>query len=809
MFKINSTAITKTFVWVIACCSSLLISHNSHAQSQLKGLVQSSSGIPVAYASITLHNKEGQSLKELMADSLGKFSITDVAEGIYNVHASSTGYVNSAAEVYVKKSTKPTPVVIIVLQQSETMAGVVVKGKKRMIEQSIDKMTLNIENTILSEGNTALELLERAPGVKVDDEGKISLRGRPGVTVMLNGKLTYLSASDLANLLKATNASSISKIEIITNPSAKYDAAGNAGIINIIMKKSLQRGLNGTINSHAGAGRNARYGAGFNLNYRTERVNIYGNYNYAYRGETEYLDFIRRFTEDGNQARVSTQRTETDEPLHTMNFRAGIDFTPDSVNSFGFLINGNDGRYRHNSQTTNRLTAAPDELLSNAITQNRDRQHWTSLTYNLNYVRKFAKKGREFSFDADFVPNRFSSNLTLNTYTEPNSSLPDGKLDQRKGNIPSKTNVYVFKADYGDVISERVKWEAGAKSSFTNADNNLTYYNWLNDQWAFDDMTSNHFRYKEQIHAGYINWSFEWDKFNLQAGLRGEYTQTIGNQLTTGDIFTRNYLQLFPNLAISRQLTDQQTIQASYSRRIERPNYGSLNPFRMFRDPSLYYEGNPYLKPELTQNINLNHILKGKYTTTLSYSRTTDVITWISGQNDATNTTFETPQNLPSLVNYGASFTAQLNYTGWWSATNFINVFRNEYDLGDSKNEQLSFSVNTQNSFTLGKGFSAELNAYYNSKAVYGIMTERAYYAVAAALQKTILKDKGSLKLAVNDIFQTQNYRHETRYQNINMNSKIWLDSRRAILSFTYRFGKQLSSRVRTTGSEDIQNRIR
>lgn len=800
---------TKAILWLLACFTSILITQNANAQSQVKGLVQSSSGRPVAYASIALHQYNGQSFKELIADSTGSFTIANVPDGLYKIHASGAGYTNSAAELQVKKRTTPIPVVLIILQQSETLEGVVVKGKRRTIEQSIDKMTLNIENTILSEGNTALELLERAPGIKVDDEGKISLRGRPGVTIMMNGKLTYLSASELANLLKATNASSISKIEIITNPSAKYDAAGNAGIINIVMKKNLQRGLNGTINTHAGAGRNARYGAGFNLNYRTDKMNIYGNYNYAYRGETEYLDFIRRFYEEGNQARVSTQRTETDEPLHTMNFRAGIDFTPDSLNSFGFLINGNDGRYRHNSQTTNRLTSTPDVLLSNTITQNRDRQHWTSLTYNLNYVRKFAKKGRELSFDADFVPNRFSSNLTLDTYTEPNASLPDGKMDQRKGNIPSKTDVYVFKADYGDVINDKIKWEAGAKSSFTHADNNLKYYNRLNDKWAFDETTSNHFRYKEQIHAGYINGSFEWGKLNLQAGLRGEYTQTIGNQLTTGDVFTRNYFQLFPNLAISSQLTDQQTLQASYSRRIERPNYGSLNPFRMFRDPSLYYEGNPYLKPELTQNINLNHILKDKYTTTLSYSRTTDVITWVSGQNDATNTTFETPQNLPSLVNYGASFTAQLNYTGWWSATNFVNVFRNEYDLGDSKNEQLSFSVNTQNSFTLGKGFSAELNAYYNSKAVYGIMTERAYYAVAAALQKTILKDKGSLKLAVNDIFQTQNYRLETRYQNINMNSKVWLDSRRAILSFTYRFGKQFSNRERKTGSEDIQSRIR
>lgn len=780
----------------------------AHGQGSVKGVVQSSSGDPVAYASVILQKAPAAPVKEAVADSTGSFLITEVPEGLYKVQASAAGYDSSSSEVQVKKNAGSVPL-IIVLRQHETLGSVVVKGRRRTIEQSIDKMTLNIENTLLAEGNTALELLERAPGVKVDEEGKISLRGKPGVTIMLNGKLTYLSAGELANLLKATNAASVSKIEIITNPSARYDAAGNAGIINIVMKKHLQRGFNGTVNAHAGAGRNARYGAGFNLNYRSEMFNIYGNYSYAYRGETEFLDFTRQFYEPGIPGRMSLQRTETDEPLHTMNFRAGVDFTPDSLNSIGLLINGNDGRYYHNSETLNRLTQAPDVLLTEAHTQNRDKQHWSSLTYNLNYLRKFSKKGRELSVDLDFVPNRFSSDLTLDTYTQPNTELPQGKQEQRRGNNPSRTDVYVLKSDYSDVFNEKMKWEAGVKSSVTDADNDLQYHNRVNDQWVFDPATSNHFRYKEQIHAGYLNTSIDLGKTGLHAGLRGEYTKTTGHQVTTGDLFTRDYFQLFPNMALSRKWSDAHQLQAAYSRRIERPNYGSLNPFRLFRDPSLYYEGNPYLKPELTQHLTVNYILKNRYTTSVSYSRTTDVITWVSGQNDATHTTFEKPQNLPSLVNYGISITAQLHYTSWWSATHFANLFHNTYDLGDAKNAQTSFSINTQNSFTPGKGFGAELNAYYNSASVYGILTEKAYYAVSAAVQKTIMKERGSLKLAVNDIFQTQNYRHQTRYRNINMNSTVWLDSRRAILSFTYRFGGQFSTRERKTGSEDIQNRIR
>lgn len=778
-------------------------------KAQVQGTVQTASGDPVPYASVAVHQESGAGVKELVADSAGIFILPAVADGAYQLIASGTGYHSKTGPLFriTGNTLSSGPLIVVLEENRQQLRTVLIRSKRRTIEQSIDKMTLNVENSMLSEGNTALELLERAPGVKVDEAGKISLRGKPGVTVMLNGKRTYLSASELATLLKATTAASVSKIEIMANPTAKYDAAGNAGIINIVMKKNTQQGLNGSVTANGGAGRKARYGAGFNLNYRTEKFNIYSNYNYGFRGETEYLDFVRHFYEEDRLARTSVQRTETDEPLHTQNFSMGVDFTPDSLSSMGILVTGNTGHYRHNSQTSNQLTGS--DLLTRTITDNKDRQYWSSFTYNLNYKRRFAKKERELTLDLDFVPNRFRSDLTLDTYTQPNSGLPEGRLEQRKGRIPSKTDVYVAKADYTDAINEKIKWELGVKSSFIEANNNLKYYNRQDEAWQYDAAASNHFKYKEQIHAGYLNGIFDLGRTSLQAGIRGELTKTTGNQLITGQVFNRNYFQIFPTLAIGRKISDAHQLQLTYGRRIERPNYDLLNPFRLFRDPSLYYEGNPYLKPELTQNITLNHVLKNRYTTSLYYSRTTDVITWMTGQSDATNTTYEQPQNLQALINYGVSITAQLNYTSWWSATNFANIFRNEYHLPDSKNSRISFSANAQNTFTLGKGYSAEFTGTYYSRAVYGILTEKGYYILSAAFQKTVLKEKGRLKLQVNDLFQSQNFRNETRYQNIDMNSKIGLDSRRAILSFTYRFGMQQSGIRRKTGSEDIQSRIR
>ncbi len=798
------------FLWSKPVCA--------QTDSAISGIVVMENGSPVEFASVALQDADGKGIKGTLTDSLGRFSFPALQHGRYRVKISNMGYITHHTDV-IQISIQHRVIGLgrlKLIEDAQTLNAVNISVQKKVIEQSIDKMTINVENSILSEGNTALELLQRVPGVKVDDEGKISLKGRAGVNVMINGKLTYLSPAELSVLLKGTNSASVSKIELMANPSAKYDAAGNAGIINIVMKKNQMKGLNGSLAVNGGLGRKARYGSGFNLNYKNAGFNLYGSYNYAYRGETEYLDFSRRFYNNGHVAgnydRISNQHTETNEPLNTNNFRVGMDVDLDPQNAIGFLVNGNIGKYLHDSKTSNILQSQQGIIQSDMATTNYDQQHWSNLTYNLNYLHKFKKEARTFSADVDFASNSFTSRLNLDTYTAPDVSAP-AQTSNRKGYVPAKTDVYVGKVDYTDQLGKAIKIESGLKSSFITSDNNLVYQNLTDGAWVYDPAGSNYFKYKEQIHAAYLNLNREFKSFTLQLGLRGEYTHTLGNQVTTGSLIKRNYFQLFPNLALNKTAGENNQFQLAYSRRVQRPDYGDLNPFRVFRDPLLYYEGNPYLTPELTQNIVLSHTFKSKYTTALNYSRTTDVITWVSGQIDNLNTTYERPQNLKSLVNYGVSFTGQTNYFSWWTATNFANIYNNIYrggeDSGAFKNSQVSFTINTQNSFKLGGGYSAELNAYYHSKSVYGISTEKSYHSVSAAFQKNLLKDKVSLKLLVNDIFQSSQYKQITRYQNIDMYSHVNVDGRRVMLSFSYRFGNSFSTKERKRGNDDIQNRVK
>lgn len=792
----------------------------SQQHAKITGQVTSTDGKSLPFASIALQKEDGQMIKGTLSDTLGLFTFHAVPHGKYQVKVSIMGFNTHQSKSFLVHARQNVIDLgsLSLSEDARLLNSVTIKAEKRLIEQSIDRTVMNVENSILSEGSTALELLERAPGVGVSQDGEISLKGRTGVLVMLNGKNTYLSPKELSTLLKATNSNSISKIEIMSNPSAKYDAAGNAGIINIQMKKNMATGFNGSLAINGGAGRKARYGTGINLNYRGEKLNVFGSYDYGFRGETEYLDFIRRFYVNGTPAgqpdRTSRQDTKTDEPLHTNNFRVGVDYEFNKNNSIGFLVNGNIGKYIHDSKTNNVLSDHTEALLSKMATKNYDRQHWENLTYNLNYLHKFDKEGRTFSADADFASNSFTSRLNLTTKTLAAASGQPSTDISRKGYVPAVTDVYVAKIDYTDPLSKILKMETGLKSSFTSSDNNLRYDLLNNGTWEYDSNGSNHFKYNEQIHAGYLNFNVDFKNFSIQAGLRAEYTQTKGHQITTDSLIKRNYFQLFPSLFINKPLGENHQLQAAFSRRIERPDYGDLNPFRVFRDPLLFYQGNPFLKPEMINSIQLSHSFKSRYTTAINYSRTTDVMTWISGQIDALNTTFEMPKNLSSLVNYGISFTASTTVSEWWTGTHFANVFRNVYsgtgDGGAIDSKATSFSFNSQNTFKAGKGYSMELNGLYNGPSVYGISKYKGNYMVSAGVQKNILANKGTLKLMVNDIFQSRQLREATRYGNIDMNTHIRLDSRRGILSFSYRFGNQsISKKERKTGSEDIMNRVK
>ncbi len=786
--------------------------------SKVSGKLASQSGELLSFATVGLSRAaDSVFVKSVLCDEEGVFVFENIPFGVYYFQTSYFGLKDHLSEPFEVSADDPLADLGLILMEEDarTLDVITVSGRTPVIEMVGDKLVVNVAKSVLAEGNTALELLEKSPGIQVDENGRVSLKGRGGVSVMINGKLTYLSDDELSDLLRGINSASVEKIEIISNPSSRYDAEGMGGIVNIVLKNDNKRGVNGSINSYVARSRASRYGGGFNINYRAGKLNVFGSYNHGYRGEIEYVSHTRRFRKDPaatDPDRISYLNTTTDEPLYTNNARGGADYYLNDRNMIGFMAKANFGAYYNFNTTRNSLRDAAGEELMNTRTDNNNRMVWNSFLFNLNYLRELNGAGGELSADIDFSNNLNRSRQRMETRYLKNGSLLSDDLSARQGNVPSLTRVYVGKIDYKRPMKKLGELEAGIKSSYVTVDNNLKYDTLADGDWTYDASWSNHFKYDETIHAAYLSYNKQFGKVSVTAGLRGEHTETTGRQVTMDSSVSLSYFQLFPSFFITRELNDVHSIQVSYSRRVGRPDYDDLNPFRFFRDPYMYYEGNPFLRPELTHSLELAHSFNNKIITTLNYSYTSDVMNWMMGQVDSLNLTYQRPQNLLSHINYGIGIVGVLDVTDWWTHNSYINVYQNQYK-GDHKGGALNNRIvtthyNTQNTFRFGHGLSGELSGFYNSPTVYGVFVNRSYWVLSAGIQKQVMNKKGAVKLGVNDIFQGRRRVNRARYENLDIHGDIRFDSRVITLSFSYRFGGDVKERERKSAIEDIQDRV-
>lgn len=807
-------------IYIVALLCILSIATN--AQKKISGKILDEKAQHIPFASVTvLRSADSVKTNAVMTDTAGNFILSDMKNGKYLIKISYIGYQDYYSPVIELTEAKKHHQLgqIRLNTDSRTLNTVSISGQRPLIEQTLDRTVMNVEKSVLAEGNTALELLNKAPGLTVNEGGEVSLKGRPGTTIMINGRPTYLSGDQLLNLLRGTNSSSISRIEIMANPTAQFDASGSGGIVNIIMKKSLLTGFNGNISGNIGRGRDLRHSEGISLNYNTNAINLYGSYN-AHNQDLKSSSIAERKFYNGNIAEnPSLQQTIKQEnnekaKLRAHDFRAGADFNLDEKNTLGVLINGAIGKYPTTQPNSSRLIDPTGATRWTALTETEGKEHWVDLLYNANYVHKFNKEGHELKADVDYVYHFSRMNQLLDTRYDRPSGVP-GQASSRRGNIPSNNDIYAAKIDYILPLGKNSKLETGWKGSYVRTENNLQYDTLRNEQYVTDASTSNHFIYKEQIQAAYINLNTSWDKYKLQAGLRAEYTNTKGEQITTSTIFKRDYLGLFPSIFLSRDLGEDERhqLKTGYTRRIKRPGYWDLNPFRVYDDPFAFYEGNPYLKPAIANAVELGYAFQSRYFATLSYSHTGDVITDQVGQLDGGNTTFERPENIGSFDNVGLSFTASTQIFKWWTGSQFLNLYHNRYKINGLSAVQINkgntLSFNSQNTFAIGKGWKAELSAFYISGEVSGITKTESYSTISSGIQKEVLKGKGNLKFMLNDIFEGYRIRKTMTYDNISFNSSRISDSRYGLLSFSYRFGAKSSpSNERSTSSEELKGRM-
>ncbi|MFN8289515.1 MAG: outer membrane beta-barrel family protein [Chitinophagaceae bacterium] len=682
---------------------------------------------------------------------------------------------------------------------------------------------MNVEASPTSAGATALEVLEKSPGVMVSNDGTISLRGKAGVIVMMDGKPTYLSPSDLSNLLKNMPASALDQIEIMTNPSARYDASGNSGIINIKTKKGRAGGFNGSvmtgITTSFFEANNTLYVIpktqnSINFNYRKNKINFFGNYNpNIFRGRSQLEISRTKLDQDKKITGYNDVLTNFKFGNNNHTLKLGLDYFINKNNTIGFVATG---FVFSGHPTPVTVTTTNDEnhnLLSKMVSETNNRIKFRNLSTNINYRHQFDSSGRELTADFDFIAYDNTSRMTLTTDFYDSNNQPFGNQLVLKGYLPARINIYSFKSDYTHPFKSGGRLEAGVKSSFVSNDNLVNYVRWDGVKWI-DDNRSNHFIYDENINAAYVNVNKQIKKWSLQGGLRLENTIAKGYQVTNDSSFKRNFTNLFPSAFISYDADKSNKFTISYSRRITRPNYQDLNPFIYFLDSLSYRKGNPFLLPQFTHNIELSHSFKSRLITTLNYNSTNDVISQLVKPDG--DLLYLTSDNVARFRNIGISVTAPVPVTKWWNSNIFVNVYNNHYE-GIYENKPLdlsytSFMINMTQTFTIKQGFTAEISGFYRAKGVDQLTINDPMYLLSFGAQKQVLKGKGTLRLNLRDPFWIQRYSGKTQYDIVDSRVRNKWDNRQVTATFTYRFGKTSQQnqppRRRSSASQDEQNRV-
>lgn len=602
-------------------------------------------------------------------------------------------------------------------------------------------------------------------------------------------------------------------MEIINNPPSRYDAAGNTGIINIKTKRNFKPGFNGTLNGGFTYNGKAGGSGGINLNVRNKKANLYASYTPGvYPGENQ-IDLVRKMQSNGKLL-LFDQSTKGDFKFKANSFKAGVDYDINKKNTIGFMVSGYDNsRFRGVKGNTYFYSdkTAPDSSL---YSENSNDDTYRNMSYNLNYKSVLDTSGRELNVDVYYAKFNNGGDAYNDTYYF-NALREEIKTPQHLySDSPSDITIKSAKADYVHPFNKIFRLEAGAKVSAVETDNNLKYYIIQNSSETFDPSRSNHFVYKEDIAAGYLSLSYDKNSTSIKGGLRVEHTSSNGNSITMNKVVDRSYVDFFPTFFVQQKINENNTIGLSYNRRIDRPRYRDLNPFRFYLDEYTFMEGNPFLDPQYTNNISVNHSWKNMIFTEFTYTNTQDVMVQIVEQNDETKVGKQTMKNLESLNSFSLTNSINVSSTQWWRSNNNITAYYNSYKKADSNldqtNSKLSVNISSSNSFILPKKYTLELMAFYQSPLAYGMFQIEDMYSINLGIQKSFMDGKARVKVSFDDIFNTMRNKASANYDNIHVWSHTKWSSQRIGINFSYRFGKtnMKPSRQRRSGLEDESNRV-
>ncbi|MFD2999503.1 TonB-dependent receptor domain-containing protein [Pontibacter toksunensis] len=773
----------------------------AQADGILSGIVVDDKTQPVGFVNVAVVDAStAKVVTGAIADMDGRFQIKTPATGVYQLKLNGLGYVETQTEPF--KVTGPGFSKdfgkLQVKGDVKTLSEVQVQTMRPTVTTHPDKMVVSVEGTALASGSTAYEVLAKPPGVWIDQDGNLQLNGKAGVQVMLNGKRSFLSGKELQNLLQGMSAENIKDLELITNPSAKFDAEGASGIININLKKPQQAGMNGSVYGGYQYNNLNSYTAGGELSHKSGKWNSFGSVDLARRMRYRDAKMDRVFlTEDGRKSAYDQTGYEEGERLQP-SLRIGTDYDLNSQHSIGAMVNLNVNRSDNFFRTESYLLNdnAADDLYIHAL--NSTEGAYGNGTVNLHYLGKLDTLGTTLSADLDYVHITSRDDASFRNRYIFLSSPSEQRHELLLSENPTSYDIYSAKVDFTKSLGKGTKLEVGAKASQVISDNELRFFETSDGKEIPDPDRSNHFIYKEDIYAAYANVSATLgNKWTVQGGLRAEQTESVGNSLTKNQKTDRSYLDLFPSVFVQQKVSDNYQIAYKYSRRINRPNYQHLNPFIFFLDPFTSAQGNPYLKPQYVNSFEVTQTLKQTYNLIFGYAVTQDFIAEVPNQNPVDNTTVFQQQNVKNQKSATATLVAPVRVSKKWEISNNIIGMYQEFTnvSGDDiiVNDQVTVIAQTNHNVMLPLGLRLELNGGYQSPAVYGLYRIEDQMWLDAGLKRNFLNDKLTMTLNVTDIFKGRVMNVETNL-NGNINAIEQYHGARSVrLNLRYRFSKGTS----------------
>jgi iron complex outermembrane receptor protein len=792
---------------------SFLFLINALSAQEIRGFITDPEGVPLKGATISLLKAKDSSIQKLaISDASGHYYFLISQSGRYLLMGSYVGY----NKTYQPVSNFTEEVKIICTRTtSEDLDKITVSTRKPMIEVKADKIVLNVEGSINGTGSDALELLRKAPGVSMDNDDNVSVNGKNGVRIFIDGKASPLSGTDLSNYLKSLPSSAIEAIEIITNPSARYEAAGNAGIINIRLKKNQSFGTNGTANAGYGYGAYSKYNGGLSLNYRNRKINLFSSYNY---GNGKSLITTETYRIQSDTLFDQTFIRVLDDESHALKF--GADYFIDKYNTVGVMVTANPGTTLMDQKSSTPIFYQPSNTKVKTLEASNTADIRRAIgNYNLNY--HFVKGDREMNVDGDYGHYNIRNNqFQPNSYYSPSGSL----LYAVTYNMESPTTIKLssLKFNYADKLGKG-KVDAGAKTSLVNSDNNFERFNVMGGVNYRDSSRSNHFIYKENINALYANYNREFENFSLQAGLRMENTNVQGSSagykyvshyVGYDSLFRRSYFDLFPSFAITYKKNPDHQFILNYSRRIDRPAYQDLNPFEYKIDEYTYRKGNTGLRPQYSNSYGLIYVFKNKLTANLNFSHVQSVFTQIFDTIENVKT-FITKSNLANqdIASLTASYALQYKrYSGFVNVNGFYSHYKANFGVGRLIDLDIfSFNFRMQHSIKIGKTYTAEMVLFYTSPSLWqGTFKSRNLSSLDLGIQKTFFENKLSAKLNVTDAFLSLKFRGTSNFAGQYMRIQRTWEPHLFRINLTYRFGNNQvkGARQRKTGLEEENSRV-